>query len=397
MAIAPAAGADSLGPIRFENTPATYAVGNINGQFGWTKTGSYDVAVTAVAGAPVSGYGFGTQALRLSNSVTSGSFGDQTFSPGLKSAAGEGGARHFKASFEIGTVLSTLQTGLTLSVSPDEGSGGRMSYLRFVDEGSGVHVLFDDVTDSGPLPKEAEFNETDIGTLSRGAAHKVEFDIEFVPGPGNDIVKVFLDGTLAVTGTTWEDYYRFDPEQGGGNNLVPVTNRLLFREGGTAVGGNSGKGFLVDNVALSSEGAPGPTGSTGAAGATGTAGANGATGAEGKSASSGSSLALKRKMSITFPKANVTTSGANAKAQVRCNGSTLQRCIGTLTLKSQGTVQRAAYSVLKGKTVTVTVPLDSTLEEKLLSSAGGTVVRAVARTEQEAGRPFRTSGKLRFG
>jgi hypothetical protein len=147
-------------------------------------------------------------------------------------------------------------------------------------------------------------------------------------------------------------------------------------------------------AASETEGETGPTGPTGA---TGSAGATGANGAAGKSASSDSSLALKRKMSITFPKANVTTSGANAKVEVHCNGSTLQRCIGTLTLKSKGTVQRAAYSVLKGKTATVSVPLDSDLEQKLLSSGGGTVVRAVARTEQEAGRPFRTSGKLHFG
>jgi hypothetical protein len=141
----------------------------------------------------------------------------------------------------------------------------------------------------------------------------------------------------------------------------------------------------------------GPAGPTGTAGANGSNGTNGATGADGKSASAASPVALKRKMAITFPDAAVTTNGANAKVQVHCNGSTLQRCIGTLTLKSQGTVQRAAYSVLKGKTVTVNVPLDAGLVEKLSADGAGTVVRAVARTEQDAGRPFRTSRKLHIG
>ena len=77
-----AAVADSVGPITFE--PPTYAAGNINGQNGWMKTGAYDAAVAAVSSFPAaSGYGFGTQALRMSNAVTSGSFGDQTFAPPL--------------------------------------------------------------------------------------------------------------------------------------------------------------------------------------------------------------------------------------------------------------------------------------------------------------------------
>ena len=85
---AAAAQADTVGPITFE--PPTYVPGTINGQNGWLKTGAYDVAVTSVSAFPAaSGYGFGTQALRVSDAVTSGSFGDQTFSPGHLSPAGE--------------------------------------------------------------------------------------------------------------------------------------------------------------------------------------------------------------------------------------------------------------------------------------------------------------------
>ena len=97
-----------------------------------------------------SGYGFGDQALRSSDSVTSGSFGDQTFSPGLTQPAGESGLSHFTATFKIGTTSATVQPGLHMSVSPDDGNGGRMSYLRFEDQADGVHVFFDDATDPGP-------------------------------------------------------------------------------------------------------------------------------------------------------------------------------------------------------------------------------------------------------
>ena len=45
-------------------------------------------------------FGFG-KALRISNAVTSGAFGDQTFSPGLTEPAGETARKHFEASFKI--------------------------------------------------------------------------------------------------------------------------------------------------------------------------------------------------------------------------------------------------------------------------------------------------------
>lgn len=253
---ATAAVADGIGPITFE--PPAYTVGNINGQNGWSKTGPFDVAVADVSSFPAaSGYGFGTQALRMSDAVTSGTFGDQTFSPGLAHPAGEStGNPHFEASFNIGSTQSTLQPGMHVSVSPDSGDGSRMSYLRFEDQADGIHVFFDDVTDPGPYPTVATFNETDIATLDRAHAHSVKFVIDLKPGPGNDVVKIYLDGSLRITGTTWEDYYRYDPEQTGNGNKVPNIDKLLFRESGVPDPGNLGNGFLVDGVSLTSSNPP---------------------------------------------------------------------------------------------------------------------------------------------
>jgi hypothetical protein len=251
LTLANAASADMVGPITFE--PPEYVVGNINGQQGWSKTGPYDVEVAAISGFPdAAGYGFGTQSLRLSDAVTSGSFGDQTFSPGLASPAGETGAPHFDASFKIGTTKKTQQIGSHVSISPDDGQGSRMSYLRFEDQADGVHVIFADVTDPGPFPTVATFNETDIATLSRKSAHSVRFSIDFKPGPHNDVVKIYIDGALKITGTTWEDYYRYDPEQIGNGNKVPNVSKMLFRESGLPDLANKGQGFLVDRLALAS-------------------------------------------------------------------------------------------------------------------------------------------------
>jgi hypothetical protein len=247
--------ADTIGPITFEPSQG-YVLGNINGQQGWKKLGPYDAAVSSLATFPAaSGYGFGAQALRISDAFASGSFGDQTFSPGLQSPAGEGSARsHFDASFSIGTTQATLQPGLHMSASPDDGNGGRMSYLRFEDQTDGIHVFFDDVTDPGPLGTVADFVETDIATLSRARAHSIKFSIKFKNGPGNDVVKISIDGKKKITGTTWEDYYRYDPEQVGNGNQVPAVSKLLFRVSGAANPLDAGNGFLIDGVKLASSG-----------------------------------------------------------------------------------------------------------------------------------------------
>jgi hypothetical protein len=247
-----AAGADTVGTITFE--PPSYSTGSINGQNGWQMTGPYDVAVANVSGFPdASGYNFGTQALRISDATTTGSFGDQAFSPGVASPASESGPHFFDASFSIGTTSAQEQPGLHLSVSPDSGDGSRMSYLRFEDQGDGVHVYFDDATDPGPLGTGASFNETQIAVLSRTAAHTVRFFMDLRPGPANDIVRIYIDGSLVHEGTSWEDYYRYDPEQAGNGNVVPSVDKLLFREAGTANISDQGGGFLLDNVSLASQ------------------------------------------------------------------------------------------------------------------------------------------------
>ena len=88
------AAADTVGSINFESAqhhrqhqrPA-----------GLVEAGPYDVNVENT-----DRFGFG-QALRISNAVTSGSFGDQAFSPGLTNPAGETAMKHFEASFNIAT------------------------------------------------------------------------------------------------------------------------------------------------------------------------------------------------------------------------------------------------------------------------------------------------------
>jgi len=272
-----AAGADTVGPITFE-TSQGYMVGDINGQplndnylpnGKWSKTNPLiDAKVVTVSAYPdAAGYNFVGQALRISDAVTTGSFGDQTLSPGLADEAGEtdavnagmsGGLRQpkFEASFMIGTTQLAQQLGLHLSVSPDRGDGARMSYLRFEDQSDGVHVFFDDVHQPGPCSPAgcANFRESDIATLDRQHSHVITFLMQLKDGPHNDTVQIYIDGKLKKDGTSWEDYYRYDPEQSGSGNQVPTVDKLLFRVGGNSNPTDLNNGFLIDRVLLDSSG-----------------------------------------------------------------------------------------------------------------------------------------------
>ncbi len=241
--------------VNFESP--TYSAGNINGQDGWTKTGGYDAAVIAnTFGYPT----FGGQSLRISDAVTSGSFGDQTFAKPLTDAVGEVDSTdgtfsrgtlqsHFEMQFDIASTKATQQPGMHTSVSPDRGDGSRMSYLRFEDGATGLDIFFDDVQGA---TNPANFVETQIATgLTRATPHTVKLTFDAVNGPSNDVVKVWIDGALKVTGTSWENYYRYDSESAA-EQSPRIVKTMLFRESGAANLADAGNGFLIDNFSQSS-------------------------------------------------------------------------------------------------------------------------------------------------
>ena len=263
--------ADGFG-VDFES----YALGSINGQDGWSSLGSigsgcavYDhsVVFNLSGAAPAA---FGSRSLRVSNASTSGCFGDQTFSKPVANEAGEsaasnagqsGGIRqpHFEVEWQMASVVPTaVQPGLHYSASPDRGDGARMSYLRFEDNPAGIDVFFDDVQGTVPFGADgctsvacANFVETQLATLNRSVPHTLKLSMDFYDGPGNDVVRVYIDHALVHTGTSWEDYYRFDPESYDGSPSRTVDS-LLIRTGGDAAPLTFGKGFLIDNLTVAS-------------------------------------------------------------------------------------------------------------------------------------------------
>ncbi|HVZ22994.1 MAG TPA: SdrD B-like domain-containing protein, partial [Vicinamibacterales bacterium] len=98
------------------------------------------------------------------------------------------------------------------------------------------------------------FNEYEIARLDPSVPHHVEFSIDFADGPDNDVADIYIDGALTFSGTTWESYYRYDSESNPSHdaNYVPTVRTMLFRAGGDPVPANAGKGYLIDNLTLSS-------------------------------------------------------------------------------------------------------------------------------------------------
>src|SRR5262245_11025495 len=253
--------------IDFESPP--YGTGSINGQDGWSATGAYvyEVAATAGFGSPT---GFASQSFRISNALTSGSF-DWAFSKSLTDEAGEplaanggfsGGSRqpHFEVSFDIvSTVPGAEQPGLQISVAPDRGDGARMSFLKFKDTPTGIRIDFADYQDVAPFGTSSNlangcsggdaFVTTTIASgLSRSVPHNVKLVMDFVPGPRNDVVRVFVDGAFVHCGTTWEDFFRYCEATDDSRTVDSLL--LQARTSGGTAPGTLGNGFLFDNLDL---------------------------------------------------------------------------------------------------------------------------------------------------
>lgn len=239
----------------------SFTLGTIDGQDGWNSDGAagmgcavydHEIDDPTAFGAG----GFGSRALRISNAVASGCFGDFTFTKSLGDEAGEtdaenggmsGGTRqpYFEASFDfISTKPLTEQVGLSVDISPDRGDGARMGVLRIDDTPGGFDVLWIgyDTTLGGTCADLVNFVFTTVATdLDRSVVHNIRITMAFVDGINDDVVQIYIDDVLVHTGKSWEDFFR---------NCQPPGSRtvdsLLFRRA-VAAPSTAGFGFLFDN------------------------------------------------------------------------------------------------------------------------------------------------------
>ena len=204
----------------------------------WRMSGSYDAAIETIDGDAV---------LRISNSTTSGSFGDMLYSPRLTVAADERAVDNvFNASFVIEP--TEYQEGLVVTASPDNGVGGRNGYLRIKHVNDGVTVEA-----AGSYLKAdgtSDWNYVDVASgLDVGQPHTVHMQTVKRPGKApevvDDVFRAWVDNGPQAEVGTFEAYFA---ETGEPNY---ATDTLLFRMSGTAAPDFKGAGLLIDDLTMS--------------------------------------------------------------------------------------------------------------------------------------------------
>ncbi len=269
------------GAVTFEG----FALGAVHGQYDWlglggagapapgSACGVYDHEIAdyaTVVRYPYRVSSFGQRSLRISNAVTSGCYSDQTFSSRTTNVAGQAGARtqssdglieyalqnHFEAEWTwMSAVPDAEQPGLEVVASAARGDDLRMSWVQMADLPQGLAIVFAERSD--PASPGAFQRSIVARGLDRRSAHTIKLTMDFVDGPANDVVRVYVDGALRHTGTSWENYYAYDAN-GSANfgGAPPAVNRIMFRTGsdshrgipGDPAPATRGRGFVIDNL-----------------------------------------------------------------------------------------------------------------------------------------------------
>jgi hypothetical protein len=210
---------------------------------------------------------------------------------------------------------------MSMNVAPQSADGARMTNLRFEDRADGIHVLFSDVLNPsetvGLYPPEELWRTVDIKTLDYTSKHQVTIKMNLLPGPHNDVVQVYIDGSAGLVpgrpsadtqfagffapvdnqptvnkakagqaiplkwtlnaksfATSWEDYYRYNTESNAGLGAGPFDTRsvdsLIIQARCAAAGPCANaqaqdNGYWIDNVTYASAaiGTPLPITTTG--------------------------------------------------------------------------------------------------------------------------------------
>ena len=198
---------------------------------------------------------------RLSNGAETGTLGGAPQSPHMNGVAGQSGALNdagrgapttntFFASLDIRSATGAAQTGLGLSIT-GAAFDQRHGFVRVLDDGDGLDLQFFDTIGTA-------FNGVLIAEdLSYTEWFNLAIEVIFVDGfasgdfgdvnaVGNDIVNIYLDGSLVHTGTSWETVYA---TAGHAESI----DQLNFARSGT--GGNAssipahlGGGLYYDNI-----------------------------------------------------------------------------------------------------------------------------------------------------
>jgi hypothetical protein len=225
---------------------------SINGQGGWSATNPSQVQTVSVFAAHS-----GSQSWLRGNTYGNGVFGDQPFSPGLGVKVGESGANGVSGGCNQMTstvwfkAASATPDGTVLGYALTDAVGNRSWSVNFrndADGSGGFNVLAYGISpQSGP--GTSNFVPTTLGAnLDRTAWHSLTTVTTFNNGESNDTVSYVLDGGAPIFTNTWEQYYRYDPEQAGNGNQLWGVDRFTFRSGSSNAGA---LGIYFDDLSYS--------------------------------------------------------------------------------------------------------------------------------------------------
>jgi VCBS repeat-containing protein/parallel beta-helix repeat protein len=251
----------ALGPITNSETGsnASDTSGTIGG---WNVAGSHDQEIVDLGG--------GNRGFRMSSDPASGDFGGP-YSPQLKATAGESntGAKFHSQSiaFDFEPVNATPD-GSRLEVDFGNAAGtDRNNFLIIESFAGGIRIAVSEPDTSGDFSGNADPAPNDWRELVSGVdptvQHHLEMRLDYVDGPNNDIIKIYLDGQYIGQSTTFENYHDADPDgifhyaDHLAGATANVTDRVFFRGGFNGqpqdIPGqhNVNEGFIFDNVTTS--------------------------------------------------------------------------------------------------------------------------------------------------
>ena len=267
--------------------------GTVDGQNGWTTRDAFTSATTVGKWDQqvmnVNDANGNRKVFRMSNAITSSTYSSHVFSATANQVAGETNAAlwnnrgtngssplspaqygayaatntfYSKLAFRSATGAAQSGLALTLSASAKQ-STVRMSWLQLQDTGTGFNLNVYDLLGNGTFPSSAT---TIASGLSYTDLHTIEMGITFVDGVstvggqvyGNDVLKIWLNGALIHTGSTWESYYYNYERITAGTPRLQAVDSMLFRVAGTAAPGTSGNGFYFEDFAIGNTIVPAP-------------------------------------------------------------------------------------------------------------------------------------------
>ena len=184
---------------------------------------------------------------------------DNVHSPRLNVLAGESGsdaqpgagAHNFSSSFIFRTVSDTAVSNFFFK--SESWGRDRTTWLQFSNDGHGNLVA--DYTGVSPTDQFTTVTDLSASPLHWGQWYRVDTTINFVDGTSNDVVNVNVYDSSnnlvwTVTNTTWEQYYRLDPEQLPNGNKVTGVDSVQFQMRQDASGINAG--VYVDDLSYAS-------------------------------------------------------------------------------------------------------------------------------------------------